>query len=189
MTTKKNPEPNRNMKLSDYLILAGIGTLKEPFENLLEELPRPKQVCGKAVPETLDDLTFGQLIRLQGIKKVQDLFTVPFEVVLNLNENQVMEEKAVNALSFCGWVLREVKRINKLFESTNAKPTSEELMAGAEKLSFGPFGLIDYYALRMGIDDHDKVLDVPWVRIYKCMDIDAKKQKYERKLREIYAKK
>jgi len=44
-----------------------------------------------------------------------------------------------------------------------------------DKLSFGLFGLVDYYATRMGITDHEQVESVPWVRVYKCLDMDAEK--------------
>ncbi len=45
---------------------------------------------------------------------------------------------------------QEVERITKLFETTSVVPTPEERRAGVDKLSFGLFGLVDYYATRMG---------------------------------------
>ena len=78
-----------------------------------------------------------------------------------------------------------MQRINKLFASTSVPPTAEEQQAGADSLNFGPFGLLDYYALRMGITDHEAVEYVPWVRVYKCLDMDAMKMRYERRLRKI----
>ena len=38
----------------------------------------------------------------------------------------------------------------------------------------------------MGIDDHEKVMEVPWMRIYKCLQIDSEKHKYELRLRKVY---
>ncbi len=40
-----------------------------------------------------------------------------------------------------------------------------------------------------GITDHEQVESVPWVRVYKCLDMDAEKIRYERRLREIYQNK
>lgn len=86
---------------------------------------------------------------------------------------------------FVGWVSGEVERINKIFESTNTKPTAREKKAGIEQLNFGLFGMLDWYAKRMGIQDHDQVLSTPWLRIYKCIDMDNKRNQYERRYQEI----
>ena len=66
-----------------------------------------------------------------------------------------------------------------------SKPTAKEKQAGVEKLQFGLFGILDWYAKRMGITDHDDVLTVPWLRIYKCMDMDNKVEQYQRRLNDI----
>ena len=89
-------------------------------------------------------------------------------------------------LGFSSWVTKEVERITKLFETTSVAPTPEEKRAGVDQLSFGLFGLVDYYATRMGITDHEQVESVPWIRVYKCLDMDAEKIRYERRLRKIY---
>ncbi|WP_321479760.1 hypothetical protein [uncultured Bacteroides sp.] len=155
----------------------------------MEKLSKPRQVCGISVPEDLNDITYGQLIELQGITDNEQLFYVPCQVLLGLNRVKVNASDAEAIIGFVFWVAREVKRINKLFEATNVKPTAEEEQARIEKLNFGPFGLIDYYALRMGLTNHDEVLALPWVRIYQCMRIDSEKAKYERRLRKVYADK
>ncbi|MBP1615573.1 MAG: hypothetical protein H6Q13_3021 [Bacteroidetes bacterium] len=160
----------------------------EVFEQM-KEIPKPAYVCKTAVPEDLNDLTYGQLVELQGITNNEELFFVPCKVLLGLDRAKVKTSDAESVIGFVFWVSREIDRINKLFESTNVKPTPEEQQARIDKLSFGPFGLIDYYALRMGITNHDGVLALPWVRIYQCMKIDSEKAKYERRLRKVYADK
>ena len=94
----------------------------------------------------------------------------------------------MEVVRFVGWVVSEVERINKLFDKIQAKPTAKEQRAGVERLDFGLFGMIDWYARRMGIQNHDEVFQVPWARIYKCMDMDAKTRDYERRLQEIATK-
>jgi len=37
----------------------------------------------------------------------------------------------------------------------------------------------------MGITNHDDVLTVPWLRIYKCMEMDNKVEQYQRRYNEI----
>ena len=96
-----------------------------------------------------------------------------------------MNARAVDVVRFVGWVTGEVGKINRLFESTSVKPTELERRAGIEKLQFGLFGMLDYYALRMGFQDHDDVLKVKWLRIYKCIDIDNQKNQYQRRLQEV----
>ena len=46
--------------------------------------------------------------------------------------------------------------------------------AGYGDLRFGAFGIIHRYAQMMGISNHDDVEDVPWIRIYKCFDMEKK---------------
>ena len=48
-------------------------------------------------------------------------------------------------------------------------------------------GMLDWYAVRMGISDHDQVLKTPWLRIYKCMEMDYKRSLYERNLQKLQA--
>ena len=79
-----------------------------------------------------------------------------------------------------------MQKINKLFDSVKSKPTKEEERAGIENLKFGVFGLIDWYALRMGITDHEEVTKVTWGRVYKCLEMDNKKRDFEKRLAEVY---
>ena len=113
------------------------------------------------------------------------MILVPCRVLLGLDERKVMRSEAYDVLAFVFWAAREVERINKLFASTNVPPTPEEKQAGADKMNFGMFGLIDYYAQRMGITDHEAVEYVPWVRVYKCLDMDAQRIRMDRRLRKV----
>ena len=81
-------------------------------------------------------------------------------------------------------VPEKVEKINKLFEKASGKPSEIERRAGIDKLTFGLFGMLDWYALRMGYVDHDEVLRVGWMRIYKCMDMDTKKAEFNKRLQE-----
>ena len=64
-------------------------------------------------------------------------------------------------------------------------PTAEEIRAGINKMNFGVFGMIDWYARRMGITDHEEVMSVPWVRVYKCLDMDSQTNEYHKRLTKI----
>ena len=114
------------------------------------------------------------------------MFIVPLRVIMGMSTDEVMQSSATEVVRFAAWAAREMERINKLFASTNRKPTDKERKAGIESLKFGIFGTVDYYAQRMGIKDHEEVMSVPWMRIYKCLQIDSEKAKYELRLRKVY---
>lgn len=154
----------------------------------MQEFSRPAFVGKHEVPANLNELTIGQLIELSQLKDDTNSIYRIAEIVMSLSRKEVNKARAVDVVRLAGWVCAETKKINKLFDSVGAaKPTANEKKAGVETLRFGLFGMLDWYALRMRIHDHDEVLSVPWMRIYKCMDMDAKKQKYERNLQRIAA--
>lgn len=150
----------------------------------LQEFTRPSFIGRHEVPQDLNHLTIGQLMNL-GMLADDDMIYGICSIILKLERDDVNRARAVDVVRFAGWVMSEVKRINKLFESTNVKPTQQQVRAGINNLRFGLFGVLDWYALRMGYQDHEKVADVPWINIYKCMDMDAKKALYERKYQEV----
>lgn len=168
------------MTVKELLIVERISSIEGA-----ENIPKPWSVSHRKTPDTLNDLSMGELMQLQAISTERDTLFVPCCVLLGMFESDVLKADAQEVIGFINWVAREVQRINKLFASTSVPPTAEEQQAGADSLNFGPFGLLDYYALRMGITDHEAVEYVPWVRVYKCLDMDARKMKYERRLRKI----
>lgn len=176
------------MTVKEFLILIDVASNSAELLSALKALPKPSFVEGTPVPDSLNDLTIGQLMELQSITDALDCLFVPCRVLLGFSHDKVKSSNAENVLALSAWVAREVERITKLFESTSIEPTQEEKRAGVDRLSFGLFGLIDYYAIRMGITDHEQVEVVPWVRVYKCLDMDAEKLRYERRLRVIYQK-
>lgn len=173
----------------EYMVLASVGKTEEDIAELIKQLPKPGNLFGARVPESLDDITFGQLVRLQGITEETEIFFEPCRVLFDASDEQVSKEDAILIMGFAAWVSNEVQRINVLLSTTQLKPTSEEYQAGIDKLDFGSFGLVDYFALRMGITDHEQVMEMPWVRIYQCMKIDSEKAKFERRLRKVYENK
>lgn len=173
------------MTTKEFLILSQFT--KDDMQAKISRLQRPSSVYGVSVPEDLNKLTIGELFTLQGIQTEQDAITVPCKVILDLDEDKVMKAEASEVFGFVMWVAGEVAKINKLFERTRIPPTKEEKQAGVEQLNFGAFGILDWYALRMGIVDHEWVEHTPWIRVYKCLEMDARRAQYERRLRDVYA--
>lgn len=176
------------MTVKEFLILIDVASNSAELLEQIKALPKPSLIEGIPIPDNLNDLTIGQLMKLQSIDDISDCLFIPCHIILGFSHNRVEKCKAEEILALSAWVAKEVNRITKLFESTSIQPTQEEKRAGVDKLSFGLFGLIDYYAIRMGITDHEQVESVPWVRVYKCLDMDAEKIRYERRLRVIYQK-
>ena len=165
-----------------------IGNLSRGIEGEMEKLRKPWKVGKVRIPDTLNDISMGELMQLQSISTDMETIMVPCRVLLGMSEREVMRAEASEVIGFCFWVAREVKRINKLFASTSVPPTPEEKQAGSDRLNFGLFGLLDYYAQRMGITDHEEVERVPWIRVYKCLDMDAERTRFERRLRNMLNK-
>lgn len=171
------------MKVKEFILMQDIVRID------LESIPKPERVMKHKVPDNLNHLNMGELITLQSIRTLYDILTVPAKVLFGVEEKKILKADAIQVIGLGVWVSKEIERINKLFAKTNIPPTAEEEQAGAGRMNFGPFGTIDYFARRMGITDHEAVERVPWVRVYKCMDMDAQVSRYQRRLRNILSKK
>ena len=157
-----------------------------PFTGFkMEKYARPSYVGKRAVPDDLSELTIGQLLELSDLSDNNDCIYDVCRIMLGMERKEVDKARAVDVVMFCGWVMSEVEKITKLFSRSKSQPTAIEKKAGIDKLQFGMFGLLDWYALRMGITNHDDVLPVPWMRIYRCMDMDDKKTQFNKKLQEV----
>ena len=169
-------------KFKEWLIIATAARFK------MERYERPMYVGNKATPKDLNELTIGQLIELSELgDENQSLYRVT-DIILGMTRSETDEARAVDVVRFVGWTFGEVEKINKLFQKVRTEPTQREKRAGVERLQFGLFGMLDWYAQRMGIENHDNVLTVPWARIYKCMDMDTRRAQYERRVQELAAK-
>ena len=152
-------------------------TIEEGFE-------RPAYIGEVKCPEDLSALTIGQLIEIGEASGADTDYRI-IGIVLGMDKEQADKCRATDVVAFLSWIGRQVKRINKLFESIQTRPTAKEKQAGVDNLQFGLFGILDWYAKRMGITNHDEVLTVPWLRIYKCMEMDNKVEQYQRRYNEI----
>ena len=168
-------------KFREWLIIATAARFK------MERYERPAYVGNKATPKDLNELTIGQLIELSELGDENQSLYMVTDIILGMTRNETDEARAVDVVRFVGWTFGEVEKINKLFQKVRTEPTQREKRAGVERLQFGLFGMLDWYAVRMGISDHDQVLKTPWLRIYKCMEMDNKRSVYERNLQKLQA--
>lgn len=177
--------------LEEFNIRYSICANREDVDGLIKSLSCPSKLKGKEVPSNLNELSYGKLIAIQqGISQgATDLEKISNSAYVLLGVTLTSKDKAEDVLGFGRWIAEELTKINQLFASIQTSPTAEEVQAGVKELNFGHFGTMDWYARRMRITDHAEVEKVPWVRIYKCMEMDNKQAQYERRLRQIYTQK
>lgn len=152
-------------------------------------LVKPPKVYHKhTIPENLQFVTYGTLVSLQNAAKTNDYLLTCcslVSVLTGMHPDRVASTKARDVLGIVNMVQSEMERIGKLFASLDTDHTSEERSAGIERLNFGPFGIADWYAKRMGIVDHEEVFATPWARIYQCLKIDHEDNEFKRKYLKI----
>lgn len=165
--------------LARWLMLAQfsdfrIGTASAP----------PARVGKVKTPQNLNDMTIGQLMQLSQLTE-EDTITGVCRILLAIPAIKLMRCRAVEVIMFVAWVMGEVEKINRLFSKLQVKRTEDEIKAGFDKIDNGAFGLIDWYAKRMGIHDHEEAQKVSWLVVYQCMKIDHDYFVCNRKLMEI----
>ena len=150
------------------------------------ESPRPVMVGSHETPANLDGITMGQVLTLQSCGDGWNLFYLVCRELLGMTDRETDRTDAAQVVMFVGWVTKQISSLNKLFSKIKSTRTSEEVRAGVEKLDYGAFGLIDWYAKRMGITDHDEVMRVPYLRVYQCLKMDVERNEYDKRLAKIY---
>lgn len=150
-------------------------------------IPPPKTFHKKPIDDTLQLVTFGTLVKLQKAPTNDYLQTCCklVEILTDTPADIVASSQAYAVLGVVNMISSEMERIGKLFQSIKADLSADEISAGADRLEFGTFGLVDWYAKRMGITDHEEVFATPWARIYQCMKIDHENNEFEKRYRKI----
>lgn len=166
-----------NIKFRDWLILAEVAGYKP--EGTAQ---RPLRIGKVRTPENFNDLTFGQVVDLSNAG--EDVAKVVM-ITTGMEREKVMKSKATEVVLYILWATEQVAKINRLFAKLKGTPTATEVQAGCDRLNFGIFGMVDAYARRMGITDHDEVLRTPWMVVYKCMKMDYDTREYERRYNKI----
>lgn len=166
--------------------------VKELQDELLERLrsqPRPSLLCGRVVPVNLNALSYGVLDDLRCAAAAKDPTAECARVLLGIEDVELYDADVNDVFGFFAFVGREIEKINKLFKGIHHTYSKEEEAAGVHDLDFGSFGVLDWYARRMGITNQNDVRDVAWVRIYQCMKNDNMQAEFERRLQKQYTEK
>lgn len=181
----------RVVTYGEFLVLLQCCT-EEHTTELMDKLSRaekPAYICDKEVPENLNMITYGMLDDLSRISPQEDAAARVLNILFDLEPLDVYQVNVFDVFGILNFAREEVSRINILFSSIKVSHSSEEIAAGIDDLDFGTFGVIDWYARRMGITNQDEVYSVPWIRIYTCMKNDNEKSEYESRLHKQYMNK
>jgi len=175
-------------RYKEFLQLYGFcdKTVQDGLLERLKAQPRPSVLCGKPVPMNLNQVTYGMLDDLRTATAEKDPAGACAKVLLGVEPEELLLEDVNDVFGFANFVTAELTRINKIFQSIKVSYSKEEIAAGVRELDFGSFGVLDWYARRMGITNQNEVRDVAWVRIFQCMRNDAMKNEYERRLAKQY---
>jgi len=192
MKKKKHSEmADKKCTYKEFLMLLPYADkgVQEELVLRLKEQQRPDMLCGKEVPKNLNALSYGTLDDIRSAAESKDIIGECAKILLGIEPEQLHDEDVNDVFGFCNFVTKELERINKIFASIKVNYSKEEIAAGIKTLDFGSFGVLDWYAKRMGITNQNEVREVAWVRIYQCMKNDALSNNYERKLSQQYMKK
>lgn len=172
----------------DFLTLFPFCAKEVQDEQLsrLRNQKKPFSLCGKEVPLNLNTISYGTLDDLRTVASAEDPVGGCARALLGVNEALLMDEDVNDVFGFVTFVTKELERINKLFSGIKSTYSKEEEAAGIRDLDFGSFGVLDWYARRMGIPNQNDVRDVAWVRIYQCMKNDNMQSEFERRLHKQY---
>lgn len=180
-----------SISYGEFLVL--IQCCKEEHQmelmEILSNAPKPDYISGMEVMSNLNMITYGELDDLSRIGSNDDPGAKILNILLDIDPVDAYQINVFDVFGFLNFVKEEVLRINTLFANIKATHTSEEVAAGIENLNFGTFGVVDWYARRMGITNHDEVYSIPWIRIYTCMKNDNEKSEYESRLHKQYMNK
>lgn len=154
----------------------------------LRSLACPAFIMGKPVPD-FNTLSYGTLDDLNNAASCDDPASECLKIIMQLKEEEIFSLSVCDVFGFINFCEKEITRINNIFKSIKTNYSAEEIAAGVNELNFGSFGVLDWYARRMGITNQNEVRDVAWIRIFNCMKNDNETNAYERRLRDQYQKK
>ena len=153
---------------------------------ILDKAECPGFIDGKEIPKNLFAISYGKLDELRNASTALDPGAECLRILLDIGPERVYKLNVFDVFGFARFCKEQIEKINTLFSSLKIQYSPEEVAAGVRELKFGSFGVLDWYAKRMGITNQNEVRDVAWVRIYNCMKNDTEQNNYERRLRKQY---
>ena len=167
----------KTISFRDWLIIASVAGFS--LEGLTAE--KPERIGKRKTMENFEDVPLGTIVDLSRIPKEGNALSRMVEITMGMTAKEVAKSKATEVVLYAIWLTNQLERVNKLFDKLKSAPSAMELQAGIDRLNFGIFGMVDEYARRMGITDHEEVMRTPWSIVYKCIEMDYQKAQFERR--------
>ncbi len=185
---KRRTRTQRRYTYGEFLVLFPCcrKTHQDELLAVLDKAKCPDSLSGKEVPKDLFSISYGKLDELRNAAEAEDPAVECLNILLGIKPVEAYRLNVFDVFGFMHFCREQIDKINKIFASLKVQYSSEELAAGVKDLDFGSFGVLDWYARRMGITNQNEVRDVAWVRIYNCMKNDTEQNNYERRLRKQY---
>lgn len=156
------------MTYGQYSLLYSFGAIQN-HDYIVEHSEKPRRLCGRYMPDDLTHLRMGTFVEMMQCKDEIKLLTT----IYNVTESELQCEWAQNVVGAIKWTIEQLESITELFSQLDGDAESDK--------QGSIFSTIDWYALRMGITEHDKVLKVPCLIIWQCAKEDAEKYKKQLK--------
>lgn len=174
----------KNVSFREWLIIAAVAGFK------LDEgkADKPSHIGKVKTMDNFDEVPFGVIVDLSSLPSDGTEIYRVVEITTGMTRKEVQKAKATEVVRYAVWVTEQLQKVNKLFSRLRTTPTAMELQAGIDRLNFGIFGVVDEYARRMGITDHEEVMKTPWTVVYKCLEMDFQKNQFERRYAKIMEK-
>lgn len=190
MKRKKIRIPENHVSYGDFLILFNSceDNVKKELVEKLRNVACPEFILDIEVPKDLNSISYGKLDDLHSAINSKDPLCETIKVLLDISESDIYKLDVNTVFGFSNFCVKELERINLIFSTIKQQYSKEEIAAGVKELNFGTFGILDWYAKRMGISNQNDIRDIAWVRIFQCMKNDYEMQLYERRLNEQYRK-
>lgn len=184
--------------IEDFITYQSI--LTEKSRERISTIAKPERMALRNTPKDLNSITLGQLIELWGITSDMELFcTSAVSVFAHCKgyseakaarmerrmKRRLRHVRTGKAIGWMNFIQSELLRINDMWQECDIPISRLDREAGAESLNYGFFSIIDAYAQRQRITDHDDVLKVEWVKVWQCLKKDADIAKFQIRRQQI----
>lgn len=156
------------MTYGQYSLLYSVGAITN-HDYIVEHSEKPRRLCGRYMPSDLMHLRMGTLTEVMMCKNEIKMLTT----IYNVTESELQTEWAQNVIGAIKWTIEQLESITASFSQLESDIETEK--------KGDIFETIDWYALRMGITNHDDVWKVPCLVVWKCAEKDQEKWKKQLK--------
>ena len=162
------------------------------YADMLRQAPRPDELGGEEVPESLDWITVKQRFILSEISTDIDYLFIPSETILKHHRATIEGLPVLSVVGLSNFAVNELKRFSEAETELSLlnPPSDEERQAGVEGMPRDKFAVVDAIVKsRPGTYTHEQVLNLTVADVYAMQKIDTYAAIYAKRLHKILTKK